>query len=1052
MKFGTTFVLAVALWPSVLPAQQHVAPQALVPGEAVEREIAAGDSHLYNIQVSQGQYLHAVVHPSGVSLGVVLLDGPGGKQLAGFVANPGAAPNLFSLTSLHWIAHTSGIYRLELRVVQGNHGSYELKTDRLRAPTPQDRDRASGAEVFSVACEEYDRQRARVSMAPNAPPSQLLVKLDEALKLMNDAGDLGAEVDISNTKSAVALDIGEYDAALAASSHGLTLARRLGDQARENKTLLQLILIYSIFGDYQKVLNSSFQAFQLGYASGSTNLQFERTQVVGAYIKLGEPESAIEFLNAFPPEADDPINRAAALLDLGDAYTEMKQAGKAIEDLDGALSLAVTMHNKPMEGRASISLSRAYQQLGVHHKAAEYAITSATAWEAAGFKRFAGLALASAGAELYAETHDAEASRKYLDQAIGVVASEPPAARSAVLDSVADAYEQMGDLARAAQCWHQTVSIAQMIGADTMQGLYRLAKLSAERGDLFEARKEIEKVLDVAESKRSRILSQDLRESYPSSVSAYYDFYVDLLVRLHSAHAGAKYDAMALEIHERGRARALLETLAESRAQIHRGGDPKLLDREHALQRMINAKVLWQQQTLGRRHRDAEAATVKYELEDLLREYQVLEAQIRVTSPHYATLTHPHPLRLAQIQKTLLDPTSIMLEYALGDEHSYLWIVTQDSLDLVELPKRHEIDALARQFYALAAKRDVASVGKAQRDDRDEYLRVARDLSRFLLGRVALPRLQGRRLLIVGDGALEYIPFGALPDPSEHDFVPLMAGHEIVYLPSASVMAVMRNETAGRRTTSKTVAVLADPVFEKNDTRIKAVPGTQRQTAGGVRSIGDEFTTDLALERSVRQTGISHEGLRVPRLPFTRQEAEGIYALTLPDSAMKALDFRADLQTATSQQISQYRILHFATHGLLNSEHPALSGLILSLVDEEGRPKNGFLKLQDIYNMELNADLVVLSACQTALGREIKGEGLVGLTRGFIYAGAKGVVASLWRVDDLATAELMKVFYRGMLLEGLRPAAALRAAQLAMWKKRSSPYYWAGFVLQGEWQ
>src|ERR1039458_2304064 len=360
MKFGTTFVLAVALWPSVLPAQQHVAPQALVPGEAVEREIAAGDSHVCNIQVSQGQYLHAVVHPSGVSLGVVLLDGPGGKQLAGFVANPGAAPNLFSLTSLHWIAHTSGIYRLELRVVQGNHGSYELKTDRLRAPTPQDRDRASGAEVFSVACEEYDRQRARVGMAPNAPPSQLLVKLDEALKLMNDAGDLGAEVDISNTKSAVALDIGEYDAALAASSHGLTLARRLGDQARENKTLLQLILIYSIFGDYQKVLNSSFQAFQLGYASGSTNLQFERTQVVGAYIKLGKPESAIEFLNAFPPEADDPINRAAALLDLGDAYTEMKQAGKAIEDLDGALSLAVTMHNKPMEGRASISLSRAY--------------------------------------------------------------------------------------------------------------------------------------------------------------------------------------------------------------------------------------------------------------------------------------------------------------------------------------------------------------------------------------------------------------------------------------------------------------------------------------------------------------------------------------------------------------------------------------------------------------------------------------------------------------------------------------------------------------------
>jgi CHAT domain-containing protein len=169
---------------------------------------------------------------------------------------------------------------------------------------------------------------------------------------------------------------------------------------------------------------------------------------------------------------------------------------------------------------------------------------------------------------------------------------------------------------------------------------------------------------------------------------------------------------------------------------------------------------------------------------------------------------------------------------------------------------------------------------------------------------------------------------------------------------------------------------------------------------------------------------------------------------------MMALDFRANRATATSSELGQYRIVHFATHGLLNSEHPELSGLVLSLVDEQGRPVDGFLRLHEVYNLRLPVELVVLSACQTGLGREVKGEGLVGLTRGFMYAGAARVAASLWKVDDAATMELMGRFYRGMLKEGLRPAAALRAAQLEMWrtKRWREPYYWAAFVLQGEWR
>ena len=194
--------------------------------------------------------------------------------------------------------------------------------------------------------------------------------------------------------------------------------------------------------------------------------------------------------------------------------------------------------------------------------------------------------------------------------------------------------------------------------------------------------------------------------------------------------------------------------------------------------------------------------------------------------------------------------------------------------------------------------------------------------------------------------------------------------------------------------------------------------------------------------------------LSFDRLRSTRREADEIIALAGAGAGLKAVDFEASRATAMSERLGQYRIVHFATHGLLNSQHPELSGMVFSLVDERGQPQDGFLRAHEVYNLKLGADLVVLSGCQTALGKEAKGEGMLGLTRGFMYAGAPRVVASLWQVPDKATAELMRQFYKGMLAEGLRPAAALRAAQVAMWKERrwAAPYYWAAFVLQGEWR
>ena len=254
----------------------------------------------------------------------------------------------------------------------------------------------------------------------------------------------------------------------------------------------------------------------------------------------------------------------------------------------------------------------------------------------------------------------------------------------------------------------------------------------------------------------------------------------------------------------------------------------------------------------------------------------------------------------------------------------------------------------------------------------------------------------------------------------------------------------MRKEISDRKPAAKTLAVFADPVFTREEARTRN------------KSNKKIFANQLAQSREIvhENEKVTAGNLSIQPLPFTRQEADQILALVPNADNLRFTDFKATRAAALNPVLSQYQYLHFATHGLIDSERPGLSALVLSLVDEAGNPQDGFLRAHEIYNLKLPAELVVLSACQTGLGKEVKGEGLIGLTRGFMYAGAARVVVSLWSVNDKATADLMTIFYRQMLKENQRPAAALRAAQIEMWKQKQwqAPYYWAAFVLQGEWR
>jgi CHAT domain-containing protein len=476
------------------------------------------------------------------------------------------------------------------------------------------------------------------------------------------------------------------------------------------------------------------------------------------------------------------------------------------------------------------------------------------------------------------------------------------------------------------------------------------------------------------------------------------------------------------------------------------------------LQQKLNAAAERQTRLLSGKYTDELATRLQKEIDALTAEYQQVEAQIRRNSPRYAALMQPVPLTVREIQRNLLDADTVLLEYALGEERSYLWAVTTTSVNSYELPKRAEIETVARRVYELLGD------GKQWTQSNDvniQYAKAAGQLSKMLLDPVA-GQLKGKRLVIVSDGALQYVPFGALPSLQEKQktktkkqpaaIEPLAVAHEIISLPSASTLTVLRRETANRIQAAKSVAVFADPVFDNNDERLAKVKADQSKNSAQPTN---NFNNSRALlERAYNLSDQPNELRAIARLPFTRREAETILAIAPAGSSLKALDFTANRQTVLSHNLSGYRIIHFATHGLMHSHYPELSGIVLSLVNEQGQPVDGFLRLNEIYNLNLSADLVVLSACQTALGKEVKGEGLIGLTRGFMYAGSPRVVASLWKVDDVATAELMKLFYQKMLKEKMRPATALRAAKVEMWKQKrwNAPFYWAAFELQGEWR
>jgi CHAT domain-containing protein/tetratricopeptide (TPR) repeat protein len=537
-----------------------------------------------------------------------------------------------------------------------------------------------------------------------------------------------------------------------------------------------------------------------------------------------------------------------------------------------------------------------------------------------------------------------------------------------------------------------------------------------------------------------------------------------------------EYAAEAFKISEQSRARSLLDLLSETNAAVTEGIPADLLKRK---QDNLDSQQEIAEALTGislAADSDKKPSDLESSLEKLQTEFEEIENQIRTANPRYASLTAGKPLSLAEVQSSVLDDQTVLLEYSLGRDASYLWAVTKSSVSLYKLPARSAVDKLATDLRAqlIPSKLQRRIVGIDVMADNQRGLGIsatpfAEDAASFVTASSALYKaavepaaavLGEKRLLIVGDGALNYVPFEALvksPASADYSSLPyLIKSNEIVYAPSASVVGLIRQQNNNR--TGKAMLIVADPVFNSADTRAKGAGSAPN--AGETRGLGIQSAlTDVTGQDATAAGSPKMQGLPLARLAGTRAEAEqiGKLAKTSGTQADTWLDLDASEDNIETRDITKYRVVHIATHGLLNAERPQFTGVVLSLVGNKSG--DGFLRTDEVFNLRLGSPLVMLSACETGLGKEKRGEGVMGLTRAFMYAGAPTVGVSLWSVADRSTAELMADFYKRLLgpsanSTGVSASSAMRDAQLAMIssKKYSAPFYWAPFVLVGDWR
>lgn len=631
-----------------------------------------------------------------------------------------------------------------------------------------------------------------------------------------------------------------------------------------------------------------------------------------------------------------------------------------------------------------------------------------------------------------------------LEQALQLYESaNNPAEAARVRSLIGQTYEQQGSFEHARPNYLQALDVFRKLKDRISEASvnFALGRLELKAGKLDEAEAYLKHSLENTEDIRTISTGRDLTTAYSASVHERYEAYVACLVRKSKLRDPQQLIESAFAASELSRARSLADLLRDTQTNLLAGVDPQLASREKTLRQGIRTRVDQRIELLSEPTLDEKKLNeVETTLVSLRTEHEQVSAELRRLNPAYGEITQPAASSLQQIQNDVIenDQTAV-LEYLLGDYGSYAWVVTRNNIKLIELRDEATITSAVQKVYTLLAQ-------KPRGDTEAQLTQAINDLSALVIAPLA-DQLTAQRIIVVADGALNYVPFQLLTSPTNQQ--PLIANHEIVNAPSASILSQLNREKLARPSPEKTLIAFGYPAFESNYGEIR--DKNSNELVAQIRA-RDRQRWGYAM-RDIEIRGDSVDVENVQPLQYSRDELAKLQEIGGPSSSM-VTGFSASRETFQHTDFSKFGIVHVATHGFLDPNRPEYSGFLLSTVDAEGRRQQGFITVRDIFELQAPVDLVVLSACRTGLGKDVRGEGLIGLTRGFMYAGASSIAATLWNVDDEVTAELMKVFYANMLEKGMAPAAALRDAQNTIRQQPQwrSPHYWAGFTFQGEYK
>ena len=934
----------------------------------------------------------------------------------------------------------------------------QLLTERVQAQTQDDR--VAVVQLSDQITRLYLKLCEFDAALTESQRSLEIARSNSDQKLLVDTLTLAARVHIDRTESPIALQL---------ANEALSHSRELGYRNAEALSRLRLAEAYFELDRRKEAAENNDQALQIFQEVQDKRGQGLALVMQGDLLMMdnqyAEASAAFKNAEAIWREVGDPVELATALVDQNFLAIRQGQFQNALVLLNEAQTLVVEKEAEPyLAAKVANSFGEIYEAYGQLDTALSYFRESLWLFRDVAHDVKGGATAGFKVGRVQASLGNFDEARQQIEQCLTaalttdnaltigmcheelgkvlLLAGSYEPARAEFLNAIsyfikskserprarAEIYlgqteYLLGNLASAGATYQKALAFFTKKSDYTNEAALRfgLGKLALQQGRLDKAEEHLRRSIELTERLRENASSKDLRSSFLDSVHDRYETYVEWMMTRYARDRSPQQAIEAFEAAEAGRARSLLDALYGYQRELRQPSDSALLIDEEKLQKKEQQLVDDKTRFLSQGGTEKETADVDQNLREVRTQYETLEARIN-SDPRFKDLLRPTPLSYERIRTEITDADTSLLSYSLGTGKSFAWVVTKDGLNTYELSDKKTIEVAANQLLKL--------LKSPQKNESEQtQLQSAIDQVSSLVIDPLSSKLQTRRLIVVADGILQYVPFQILRTSASAK-EPMVSRFDIVDAPSASALAIVRRERIARQPGSKLLVGFGDAVFspDYSPQPTKADPNS----SGGRSQLTSRFR-DL------------------PRLFNAKRELRAIGDLAGNDSAFY-VEYDATRDRFLNVDLSQFRIVHVVTHGVLNDQQPELSGLVLSQVDGSARPIDGFVSLADIYKLRAPVDLVVLSACHTALGQNLRGEGLVGLTRGFMYAGASGVVASLWQVDDRATAELMKYFYTNMLQHGMGPAAALRAAQneIRSQPKWSSPYYWAGFTFQGD--